>query len=228
MIDPDRSSNLSAEGIRLRVMQEYLGAPILDNNLRGYWCEAMVAQALGPECRITSQGWAPWDLEIGNSNDTFPHRIRIQVKNAARRQTWHQSTSAGSEAVFTLSYRKRPLYWTRDFPDHPCEDAGFLCDIFALCYHEEIDPISADQRDPSQWKVFLVSAYGADGDITKAELASCSTKLEIGQQRASLNRRPDTMVQGIRGRRPAKPIHLPDLKLHNLYDTLAQSRNSAS
>jgi hypothetical protein len=61
-------------------MQEFLGAPVMDNNLRGYWCEAMVAEALGKECRITSKGWAPWDLEIGPTNADYPARIRIQVK----------------------------------------------------------------------------------------------------------------------------------------------------
>lgn len=227
MTKSERPPNLSSDSISQRVMQEFLGAPVLENSLRGYWCEAMVAEALGKECRITSKGWAPWDLEIGPTNADYPARVRIQVKNAARRQTWHQENADGSDAIFSLVYRNRPTYWGRDFPDQPCEASGFLCDIFALCYHADVDPISADQRDPAQWTIYLVSAHEADGDITKAETAGCASKLRAGRHRATLNRKPESMSNGIRGRRPVRAIALPELNIRDICDVLANSRSAS-
>ena len=191
---------LTPDGIRQRVTREYFDLHVIDNNLRGYWCEAMVAEAIGPECRICSGGWAPWDLEIGASTRAFPHRIRIQVKNSARMQTWHVPTSQPSEPVFNLSYRTLPTYWQRDNPDRQCEPQGFLCDIFVLCYHGLDDAETVDQRDPEQWQVFLLGATPRYGDITDAEFLACQKKLQTTGLPSSLQRRPSTMVKGIRGR----------------------------
>ncbi|MDK3073170.1 hypothetical protein QO034_08625 [Sedimentitalea sp. JM2-8] len=134
-------AQLNIAQIQRRVQREFLSARIMDNNLRGYWCEAMLAEALGDQCAICSFGWAPWDLQIGKSEDTFPSRIRIQVKNSAARQTWHSESDAPSDCLFNLTYRKRPHYFERDNPGIPCETFGFMCDLFALCHHSEIDEL---------------------------------------------------------------------------------------
>ena len=202
---------LTPERISQRVLSEYFDLRVMDNNLRGYWCEAMVAEALGPDCRVCSGGWAPWDLELGAASKTFPDNIRIQVKNTARVQSWHGPTSVPSDPMFNLSYRSLPEYWNRDNPDRQCEAQGFLCDLFVLCFHG-IDALEkADQRDPNQWQVFLISASPRDGDITENEIRSCR-KAHLGTGRPStLQRRPATMAKGIRGRRATVNMTLTDL-----------------
>lgn len=199
--------------IQKRLVTEFFDKPVMENNLRGYWCEAMVAEQLGPTCAITSGSWAPWDLQIGKDSDNFPDRIRIQVKNSARLQAWHGTNSNPSVAQFNLTYRALPSYWIRDFPERPSDPEGFQCDVFALCFHDNHDILTADQRDPKQWRVFLLSANHADGDITESEYLSCKKAFKVSGRPVTLQRRPDTMMIGIRNRRPAHVVQLPDLTL---------------
>ena len=210
--------------IRRRLISEYFDSKILENNLRGYWCEAMVAAALGKTCKITSGGWAPWDLQIGEDTENFPDRIRMQVKSAARLQTWHSPGAEASDPIFSLKYRNRPSYWARDFPSRSCETSGFLCDIFVLCFHDNSDRSTADQRDPAQWKVYLLSAHPEDGDITRDEFAERERTLNRTGRQSALQRRPQTMTEGIRGRRPTLALPLGELTSGAIYQTLYKSR----
>ena len=208
--------------IQNRVLTEYLTAKILDNALRGYFCEAMLAEALGPVCRIASHGWAPWDLEIGPRAARFPDRIRIQVKNSASLQTWHGSESPPSDSLFNLTWRRRPAYWDRDAKDVPCEDEGFLCDLFALCHHPVSDPAIADQTDPAQWQVYLLAADPALGHITTAEVVACRATFVRTGKPTSTQRRPVTLETGIRSRGSIQPIPIPALTLSHIYRALAR------
>lgn len=212
MLTPDR--------IRTRLVTEFLSAPILENALRGYLCEAMLAEQLGPLCRITSHGWAPWDLEIGPRTGTCPDRIRIQVKNSARLQTWHAEGHPASDSLFNLTWRHRPSYWMRDAADVPCEEEGFLCDLFALCHHPVEDRTLADQTDPAQWQVYLLAADPACGHVTTGEIAACRATLARTGRPSSAQRRPATLAQGIRGRRDARPIPLVSLTLADVAKAL--------
>lgn len=119
-------AKVSSDQISNRLMDSLLSERIMDNSLRGYWCEAMVAEALGPECKLVSQGWYPWDLQIGPDESEVPDRIRIQVKNSARLQQWNLENGKLSDCQFNLKYSKRPDYFERDYPGVACEDCGFL------------------------------------------------------------------------------------------------------
>lgn len=211
---------LTSSQIQDRILTEFLTSKLLDNALRGYFCEAMLAEALGPTCRVASHGWAPWDLEIGPRNGTFPDRIRIQVKNSALLQTWHGATSPPSDSLFDLTWRRRPAYWDRDAKDVPCEDEGFLCDLFALCHHPVSDPAIADQTDPAQWQVYLLAADPALGHITPAEVLACRAGLARAGKPASTQRRPGTLETGIRSRRAVLPIPIPALMLSHVRSAL--------
>ena len=214
---------LSSDRVRQRLMSEFFDKPILENNLRGYWCEAMVAEALGKDCHVSSGGWAPWDLQIGKHSDLYPDRIRIQVKNSARLQTWHGPEAVGSQSSFNLVYRGCPAYWERDYSDRACEKSGFLCDVFALCFHSHTGRETIDQRDPAQWSVYLISAHPADGDITDAEFNGCKRRFDQTNRPRSLQRRPETLEIGIRGRRLVRPIPLQDLNIRAIRQVLENS-----
>ena len=171
----------------------------------------MVAEALGPECRIVSGGWHAWDLQIGPDEATFPQRLRIQVKNSARLQTWNAESGKLSETTFQLTYRRRPAYFARDFPGVPCEDVGFMCDLFILCHHPIEDPKLADHRDPNQWEFFILPVVGANPAVTELEIAYKKKFVEQTGKPSSTHRRPRTLVQGIRGRPRISPVSIDEL-----------------
>lgn len=129
---------------------------LIQNDARGDWAEELVGQVLGSPWRIVSGGWHPWDLECGPSNKTAPERIRIQVRNSAAVQMWPQPKAG--QASFTIQQRKRPFYFDWHNKGVPCEDFGHLCEIYVLAWHGEKDPAVYDQRDPLQWKFYVVAA----------------------------------------------------------------------
>lgn len=215
-----RIGQLSTESIQNRFEREFFSKKILDNSLRGYWCEAMVAEAIGDACEVVSSGWAPWDLQIGSVYAAFPDRLRLQVKNSARRQIWHTPESAPSECLFNLNFRTRPQYFCRDHPNVPCEEIGFMCDLFVLCYHNEADFQKIDQRDPEQWRVFLVPASPEFGRITQSEVDWVLARITSGLSSSSLQRRPATMELGIRNRSAIKPIPLTQLSIDDIKHAL--------
>lgn len=211
----------SVSAIRRRVVDEFLAARLLDNNLRGYWCEAMVAEAIGPACKIVSGGWHAWDLQIGPDAGVFPRRLRIQVKNSTRLQSWNVATGKPSETIFQLTWRRRPYYFARDFPGVPCEETGFMCDLFILCHHPVEIGSDADHRDPEQWEFYLLPAVGPKTAITGEELLNVKRGLEVSGKPSSTHRRPRTLRQGIRGRPPVEPIRIDALTLEALWQAVS-------
>jgi len=210
---------LSTTSIRTRLMKDFLASPLIDNSLRGYWCEAMVAEALGPTCQIVSGGWHPWDLQIGPSKAAFPDRLRIQVKNSARLQVWTPQGGKGSDCLFNLTYRKRP-YSVEGEANTPCEAEGFMCDLFILCHHPVKDHALADQTDPAQWQFYLLPVVGQRSAVTDIELSWVREKLRRDGRSSSLQRRPESLPKGIRGRREVSAIGIEDLTVPSLWDAL--------
>ncbi|MCR9109950.1 MAG: hypothetical protein NXH94_13695 [Rhodobacteraceae bacterium] len=209
--------------IAKRFTEEFVGHRLIDNNLRGYWCEVMVAEALGEKCKLVSGGWHAWDLQIGPDNAACPERIRIQVKNSANLQTWQIGTSKRSDPSFNLTYRKKPSFFDRDSPEMPCEEQGFLCDVFVLCLHswdDENTIASADHRDPDQWKFYICPVVGPNSSVSEQELKRLDKKVSSGSRSASLQRKPKTLEQGIRGRKPIVPVGIKDLTIELVRSSL--------
>lgn len=214
---------ISSQDIKKRMFAELFDRPILDNTARGYFCESMAAEALGRECKIVGAGWHAWDLQIGSEFDTFPNRIRIQVKNSAKIQPWNMNNGKMSECQFGLKIRTKPSYFERDNPSVFCEEIGFLSELFILCFHENGDLGSANQLDPMQWKFFLVPVVGPKNAITEKELAWAVEKVRKTGKPATVIRLPETLERGIRGRPPIPSIGIGQLSLASVRQALGLS-----
>lgn len=202
-----------------RASTAMLEGPILDNTIRGYFCEFMVAEALGKTCISVGAGWNAWDLQLGPSNQSFPKRIRIQVKNTAALQLWSKDDGRLSDCSWNLTYRKLPAYFNRDNPTTQCEAEGFLCDVFILCHHPNIDKSIADQTNPSQWRFYIAPVVGPYNSVSESELAWLQKKSQA-QTKATLVRKPKTLEIGIRGRAPIKPLSFQELTIFELRRSL--------
>ena len=212
--------SISKAQVLERLQSELLYSRVIENSLRGYVCEAMIAEALGESAHLVSNGWHPWDIQIGPSNAEFPKRIRIQVKNSAALQTWQTNSTERTDCQFVLSYRNRPQYFERDNPGVPCEERGFLCDLYALCHHPISDIKEADQTAPEQWKVFLVPTNPKLEAISAREFSALQNS---GPKGSSLIRKPRSMEAGIRGRRPIHPIPADLLSMDDVLTSLELS-----
>src|SRR4051794_40000142 len=103
VMDPSaRMEKPAIHRIRERISSEIFDRKLMDNQMRGVWCEFMVAEALGPSCSVVSHGWHPWDLQIGAATAEFPERILIQVRNTARTQPWNKPLGIFSSCKWKL------------------------------------------------------------------------------------------------------------------------------
>jgi hypothetical protein len=204
---------ITADDVKARFFREAFSGRLLDNTLRGLWCEFMMCEALGPECRPVGLAWHPWDLQIGSDSEGTPERIRIQVKNSAVLQSWNEIEGKASTPLFNLTWRRRPAYFDRTHPGVPCEQEGFLCDLFILCHHPAADWTVADHREPAQWRFYLVPVVGPPRAVSDAEIAAMRSGVLSSGKPSSTQRRPGTLESGIRGRRPIHPVSVDSLSI---------------
>ena len=165
----------------------------------------MVAAALGDVCKVVGRGWHPWDLQLGDDENEFPKRIRIQVKNTARLQSWYPLTGKPSNCQWTLPIKKRPTYFDEYHTNTPCEDYGHLCDLYVLCHHPVEDIKIADHRDVNQWDFYLVPVVGSK------TMYEAYAKPEGQKNSPSYTVVPSSLKKGTRGRSAVEPISFDEL-----------------
>lgn len=115
--------------------------PVMQNNLRGLWVEAMVAELLGPEWKHTGADWAAWDFERADG-------LRLEVKQSARMQSWGESDS-----VPRFSVKAALGHYPKDAPYLPNVSGDRLAHVYLFAWHP-----GADQREPEEWEFYVVRA----------------------------------------------------------------------
>ena len=115
--------------------------PVMQNNLRGLWVEAMVAELLGPEWKHTGADWAAWDFERADG-------LRLEVKQSARAQSWGVSNTAPR-----FSIKAARGHYPDNAPYLPNGSGDRLAHVYVFAWHD-----GDDQREAQEWKFFLVKA----------------------------------------------------------------------
>ncbi|MDE0394862.1 MAG: hypothetical protein OYK82_08810 [Gammaproteobacteria bacterium] len=123
---------------------------VMNNVHRGEYLECLVAELLGSGWRLpwtAGHDWAPWDLEHISGT-------RMEVKQSAALQSWHDGKSAFTSPRFDIPPRKG--YWTLDgsWIGRP----GRPADIYLFGWHPERDRSVADHLAPEQWRFCVVPA----------------------------------------------------------------------
>lgn len=113
--------------------------PVMQNNLRGLWVEAMVAELLGPEWKHTGADWAAWDFERADG-------LRLEVKQSALMQSWGVSNSAPR-----FSIRAAHGHHPENAPYLPNISGDRLAHVYVFAWHD-----GDDQREAEQWDFFVI------------------------------------------------------------------------
>lgn len=133
----------------LAMLRDRYDRPIMNNVDRGDYVECMIVTALGADWRLTwadGWDWAAWDCEHTRSG------IRLEVKQAAARQSW-DGQSLPSRRNTSYDIKPRKGYWTRH--NKWVTSPGRLAHIYVFAWHGRRDE-RTDQRDPEQWRFFVV------------------------------------------------------------------------
>ena len=134
----------------LAMLKRRYDGPIMNNVYRGDYVECMIASALWADWRLPwadGWDWAAWDCEHTTS------RARLEVKQAAARQTWDKGTTPQRRnPAFDIAPRSG--YWTREgeWIDSP----GRQADVYVFAWHGGDDD-HADHTDARQWRFFVVA-----------------------------------------------------------------------
>ena len=142
--------------IKTMLMRRY-DTPVMNNVYRGDYVECVIAFTLGPDWWLTwTRGWdwAPWDCQHTSG-------ARLEVKQAAARQSWDQEKLARRRAP-SFDIAPRTGYWTQD-GSRWVNSPGRLADLYVFAWHDERRDGYADHRDTSQWLFFVV----AEQDLPK-------------------------------------------------------------
>ncbi len=133
----------SVADVVARVSDAAFGRPLVTNVLRGHVAEAIVALTLEPVWRWCAADYAAWDFERADG-------VRLEVKQSAYLQSWASNPSSKVKPSFDVRGRTgrwEGATWV--------DDVGRPAHLYLFCYHERQDD-SADHRDPSQWRFYIV------------------------------------------------------------------------
>ena len=122
----------------------------MNNVHRAHFVECMIALALGQEWQLTWQNdwdWAAWDIESESG-------VRLEVKQAAARQTWDRDAPARKRSP-RFDIAPRTGYWTRD-GSRWVERPGRAAQIYVFAWHGESRVELCDQRNAEQWLFYVV------------------------------------------------------------------------
>lgn len=119
---------------------------VMSNLARGLYVEGMIAEYIGATWLFeTGDEWSAWDLEF--------YGLKIQVKQSAVIQTWHQKSEKRTRSP-RFDIKPSTGIWTEsgDWID----SEGRHADIYIFAWHSEDRWEVVDQRDPSQWSFFAI------------------------------------------------------------------------
>ena len=142
----DRPLALTGAQVVERAAAAMFGKPLVTNTYRSVLAEAMIAQALEPDWTWCSADYASWDFERADGQ-------RLEVKNAAARQSWSQAGARPCRPNFDIAPRKRA--WRDGALVH---GLARNAEVYVLCHHPLVDD-TADHRVPSQWRFYAIAAW---------------------------------------------------------------------
>ena len=123
------------------------GRPLVNNVLRAILAEAIVHAALGD-----GGGWEWCSADWAECDFRHSDGTRLEVKQSAALQSWHQEGAKPSRPSFDIAERTgfyRGSEWTAA--------PGRNADIYVFAHHPVTDA-TADHRDPEQWRFYAVAA----------------------------------------------------------------------
>lgn len=140
---PFRVGSLDA-GFSVGEFWQWAASDLLSNTMRGLVAEFIVARALGlgSVCR---EEWTPCDLVTSAG-------IKIEVKSAARRQSWHQKRPS------LIRFRIAPTRAWDSVTNASEAEARRQAHIYIFCLLENEPPVAADPLDLERWTFYVLPA----------------------------------------------------------------------
>ena len=142
-----------ATGYHLSDFWEWAFSDLLNNTLRGAYCEFIVATALDLDLDSCRTDWSAWDLTAPlNWSDGREQRadFRVEVKSAAYLQSWSPNK------VSRISFSIQPTRaWSAD--DGYSDSIQRNSDVYVFGLYAVTDPSCADPTVLDGWQFYVVN-----------------------------------------------------------------------
>lgn len=196
---------------------------LLNNTLRGSFCEFIVSAALGLDLSGVNEDWGAYDV-------TFPYRlyrdgqwrdeVHIEVKSCAYLQAWEQSKL--SSIMFSI----RPTRaWS---PTTGYEDTvRRQSDAYVFCVYTVKDRAKADPLVLDDWDFYIVPTKKLDEFCGAQKTISLPALLALDPILADYSGIKDAIIQSIQVY-PPPPVILHNIRISVLCITTKQSRTSGT
>lgn len=137
-------------GYLLRDYWAWNSSDLLNNTLRGSFCEFVVSASLGLDMTGVNEDWTPYDILMPGDPD-----IRIEVKSSAYLQAWENSK------LSSIQFSIRP---TRAWSPETGYDSKVVrqSDVYVFCVYTETDRVVADPLVLDGWTFFVVPTRRID------------------------------------------------------------------
>ena len=133
---------------------------LLNNTLRGSYCEFIVSAALGVDLSGTNDDWTPYDISFPYNweyNGEARDEVRIEVKSGAYLQAWWQGDGRLSNIQFSI----RPTRaW--DSINGYAEEVKRQSDVYVFCLYTETVRERADPLVLDGWDFYIVPTHILD------------------------------------------------------------------
>lgn len=138
-------------GYLLNDFWAWQSSDLLNNTLRGSYCEFIVSAALGIDLSGVNEDWTPYDIlfQYGNSE------LRIEVKSAAYLQAWEQAKPSAIQFSIQPS-----CAWSAK--DGYSETVQRNSDVYVFCLYTETDRAKADPLVLDGWSFYSVPTKRID------------------------------------------------------------------
>lgn len=141
-----------ATGYQIGDFWEWAASDLLNNAMRGVFCEFIVAAALGLDLISCREEWTPWDLTAPHrwtDGDVLREDVRIEVKSSAYIQSWQQERP--SNVIFSI----RPSrFWTAE--GRYSEVVRRQSDVYVFGLYAVTDREDADPAVLDGWKFYIL------------------------------------------------------------------------
>ena len=125
---------------------------LMNNTLRGVYCEFIVAAAMGIDLSMCRIDWTPWDLSVPHQwydGDSFKDEIHIEVKSCAYLQSWKQCKP--SSILFSI----RPTHVWNEKTGYE-DEAKRQSDVYIFGLYTVIDKSKVNPLILDGWSFYVI------------------------------------------------------------------------
>lgn len=168
---------------------------LLDNVLRGSFCEFVVGAALGVDLSDGRTNWSPWDITFPYSwEDTAGSHeiIRVEVKNSSFLQSWNEGKL--SKISFGIAPKE-----VSDPAQGIIGEKKRQSDVYVFCHYKAKDKATADPLVLDDWDFYVVSTKVLDEKCAEQKSIGLASLQSLSHIKADFSGIKQAVISCVRG-----------------------------